>query len=538
MDYETITMSSNLIKRNRILINAGEIGRHAWFKIGCFFSLNVQIVCVEFYFYLKMDFLTFFDNVWSHNILLCIIIFYLLSSISFAAHFSCCDKFDRPILLNSFNSFSVFFIGLFFWLFCFDFVINDKLYFFSQNLHLLFIFFIGCVMYSSYDFLVVKNIIKYEYDLLFIFVVFSGVCLCFCNEFLLIYLGIELQSLTLYIFATFNRNSEFSTEAGLKYFVFGGIMSCFLLFGFCLIYLYYGSITFELISSITNFSYEPMFFSGFFFVIIVLMFKVGSAPFHFWLCDVYEGSLLPVTLLFSSAPKIVLFGLLFKICFFVLFDYNLIWFYIIGFSAVISIMIGSISAIYQKRIKRLFAYSTIAHTGFILLAFLCCSLDASKALIFYILIYSCLTITTFAILINIAASTSVQPKYLINLAAIGSKNYIFSVALGLNILATAGIPPLAGFFSKFFILLSVIGAEYYFTALVIIIFSSIACFYYIRIIKIMFFLKTSKNTIWITNKTKMNTEFVISFFLFVVLCLFLRPNLFVDFSSAIGLTLF
>ena len=127
-------------------------------------------------------------------------------------------------------------------------------------------------------------------------------------------------------------------------------------------------------------------------------------------------------------------------------------------------MIGSISAIYQKRIKRLFAYSTIAHTGFILLAFLCCSLDASKALIFYILIYSCLTITTFAILINIAASTSVQPKYLINLAAIGSKNYIFSVALGLNILATAGIPPLAGFFSKFFILLSVIGAEYYFTA--------------------------------------------------------------------------
>ena len=236
MDYETITMSSNLIKRNRIMINAGEIGRHAWFKIGCFFSLNVQIVCVEFYFYLKMNFLTFFDNVWSHNILLCIIIFYLLSSISFAAHFSCCDKFDRPILLNSFNSFSVFFIGLFFWLFCFDFVINDKLYFFSQNLHLLFIFFIGCVMYSSYDFLVVKNIIKYEYDLLFIFVVFSGVCLCFCNEFLLIYLGIELQSLTLYIFATFNRNSEFSTEAGLKYFVFGGIMSCFLLFGFCLIF--------------------------------------------------------------------------------------------------------------------------------------------------------------------------------------------------------------------------------------------------------------------------------------------------------------
>jgi len=157
-------------------------------------------------------------------------------------------------------------------------------------------------------------------------------------------------------------------------------------------------------------------------------------------------------------------------------------------------MVGSISAIYQKRIKRLFAYSTIAHTGFILLAFLSCSLDASKSLIFYIVIYSCLTITTFAILINIS-STSIQPKYIINLAAIGSKNYIFSVAFGLNILATAGIPPLAGFFSKFFILLSVIASKYYFTALVIILFSSIACFYYIRVIKIMFFLKNSKNTI-------------------------------------------
>jgi NADH-quinone oxidoreductase subunit N len=109
---------------------------------------------------------------------------------------------------------------------------------------------------------------------------FSGVCLCFSNEFLLIYLAIELQSLAMYIFATFSRNSEFSTEAGLKYFVFGSIMSCFLLFGLCLIYLYFGSVSFELIFSITNFKYEPLFFCGFIFVFIVLMFKVGSAPFH------------------------------------------------------------------------------------------------------------------------------------------------------------------------------------------------------------------------------------------------------------------
>jgi len=158
-------------------------------------------------------------------------------------------------------------------------------------------------------------------------------------------------------------------------------------------------------------------------------------------------------------------------------------------------MVGSVSAIYQKRLKRLFAYSTIAHTGFILLAFLCCSLDASKSLVFYIIIYSCLTITTFAILINAAASMPVQPKYLINFSGIGYRNHIFAVTFALTILAVAGIPPLAGFFSKFFILVSVIGAEYYFTALTIIFFSSIACFYYIRLVKIMFFVKDSKNAI-------------------------------------------
>jgi len=157
--------------------------------------------------------------------------------------------------------------------------------------------------------------------------------------------------------------------------------------------------------------------------------------------------------------------------------------------------VGSISAIYQKRLKRLFAYSTIAHTGFILLAFLCCSIDSVKSLVFYIIIYSCLSITTFSLLINAASATTIQPKYLINLSGIGSKNYIFAVTFALTILAVAGIPPLAGFFSKFFILLSVIGSEYYFTAMTIVVLSSISCFYYIRMVKLMFFVKDSKNCI-------------------------------------------
>jgi NADH:ubiquinone oxidoreductase subunit 2 (subunit N) len=228
-----------------------------------------------------MSFLAFFDNVWFHSSLVCIIIFYLLANICFTAHFSSCNMLSHPVLLKPFTSISSFFLTLLLVFFCFDFFQNDKLYFFSQNFQLLFVFFMICVLASSSDFLISKNILKYEYDFLFLFVVISGVCLCFCNELLLLYLTIELQSLTLYIFATFNRNSEFSTEAGLKYFVFGGLMSCFLLFGLCLIYTFFGSISFELIFSVINLNFNPIFFFGFFFVIIVLMFKVGCVPFHF-----------------------------------------------------------------------------------------------------------------------------------------------------------------------------------------------------------------------------------------------------------------
>jgi NADH-quinone oxidoreductase subunit N len=160
----------------------------------------------------------------------------------------------------------------------------------------------------------------------------------------------------------------------------------------------------------------------------------------------------------------------------------------------LSILIGSISAIYQKRLKRLFAYSTIAHTGFIVLAFLAASLDASKALVFYIVVYSSLTIITFSILINVASATQVQPKYLINFSGIGYKNYIFSATFGLTILAIAGIPPLAGFFSKLGIFSCLLFNGYIVTPVLIAIFSSIACFYYIRLIRIFFFVENTRTT--------------------------------------------
>jgi NADH-quinone oxidoreductase subunit N len=150
--------------------------------------------------------------------------------------------------------------------------------------------------------------------------------------------------------------------------------------------------------------------------------------------------------------------------------------------------VGSVSAIYQKRIKRLFAFSTIAHTGFMLLAFLSCCLDSAQALVFYIIVYSCLTVTLFGVLTSISLNTKIQPRFLINFSGLAFKNYSFAFSFSLLIFAIAGIPPLAGFFSKFFILLALIGLKYYFASFLVLFFSSIACFYYIRLIKIIFFI--------------------------------------------------
>jgi NADH-quinone oxidoreductase subunit N len=208
----------------------------------------------------------------------------VLSSLSFGVIFASAEEFDFPNMLNVLLVFSLFLLVLLLTLFGNDFNVvmaSSNLYYFSQYFQLLFLVLSIFVILATRDFISARKITKFEYDILLLFVVLSALCLCFVDDFLLFYLAIELLSLSLYTFATFNRNSEFSSEAGLKYFVFGGLMSCFLLFGFCLIYLHFGSISFELLFSVTNFGYNYLVFCGFFFLFCVLMFKIGAAPFHF-----------------------------------------------------------------------------------------------------------------------------------------------------------------------------------------------------------------------------------------------------------------
>jgi len=213
------------------------------------------------------------------------------------------------------------------------------------------------------------------------------------------YLIIELQSLASYVLSSFKRDSEFAAEAGLKYFVFGAVISCFFLLGFSCVYLTYGLLSFELLFSILFECFDFRSTLGIFFILVGLLFKLGAAPFHLWICDVYDGSLLSVFFIFASLSKIVMFSFLLKIFFFLFNDYQefLEIFFLV--TSLLSLIVGSFSAFYQKRLKRLFAFSAISHTGFILLGFLALNPGSAKAIIFYLEVYGFLTILSFSLLI-------------------------------------------------------------------------------------------------------------------------------------------
>jgi len=251
---------------------------------------------------------------------ICVII---LSSLSFGVLFSSSDKLNFPSVLNALLSFSLFFLLTLVILFGNDFcTTSSALYFFNQHFQALFLLLSFLVILATRDFVDARNIARFEYDILLLFVLFSSLCLCFANDLFLLYLAIELQSLSFYVFATINRRSEFSTESGLKYFVLGAIISCVLLLGFSMIYIAFGSTSFEFLTNLTQVSINPFFFLGTLFVLIAFLFKVGGVPFHIWLCDVYDGAMTSVTLLFASAPKIILFSLLIKLFLIVFFDFS------------------------------------------------------------------------------------------------------------------------------------------------------------------------------------------------------------------------
>lgn len=254
-----------------------------------------------------------------------------------------------------------------------------------------------------------------------------------------------------------------------------------------------------------------------------------------WLCDVYEGCLTTVTAFFASVPKVILFGLTLRFCSTVFNQFEDSASAMLLAAGLLSVCLGSIAALYQKRVKRLLAYSTISHTGFLLLGISCGSVDSIRSCVIYMAIYSLMSLSTFSVIMYASMENSV-PKFLINWAAIAQRNFSLALSFALLLFSVAGIPPLAGFYSKLCILLSLLGQGYCVTAMVIVVFSSIACFYYIRLVKIFFFTAGGSNIFWTGSGTR-NLELFLGTGLSTIIFFLTRPTTISAGSTLVGLTL-
>ena len=337
----------------------------------------------------------------------------------------------------------------------------------------------------SKNYLKIFKILKIEYPILILSSVLGMMVMISSNDLIVFYMGLELQSLALYVLATFNRDNLKSSEAGLKYFVLSALSSGLLLYGCSLIYGFSGSTNFEIIASQLN-SNEYALSFGIVFILVGLAFKISAVPFHMWAPDVYEGSPTTVTLFFTMVPKIA------ALTVFIRFLYvpflNLIdqWQMILIFLSIASMLFGAIAAIGQTNIKRLIAYSSIGHIGYALAGLASVSNEGIQSSIVYIIIYIIMNLGLFSCLLMLKKNDKYYEDTS-DLSGLSKNHPLLSLSLLIILFSLAGIPPLAGFFAKFYIFKSVIGQSMYFLAIVGLLSTVVAAFYYLRIIKIIYF---------------------------------------------------
>lgn len=387
------------------------------------------------------------------------------------------------------------------------------------------------ILYLSKTYFLNKWFKNFEFFTLILLALLGMILLVETNDLIALYLSIELFSLSSYILATILKNSEFSTEAGLKYFVLGSLSSGLLLFGSTILYVFTGETNFTNISYLMWYNNNFELIIGIMFILIAILFKLAAAPFHMWAPDVYEGAPTLITAFFAIVPKIALIGLFL----------NLIWFSfyslfhqiqpILIIVSILSMLIGSIGALNQTKIKRLVAYSAISHIGFILLGLLCGTIYGIQATIIYIIIYIIMSIATFSIILITFKNTN----YISELSGLSRKNIILASSFSLILFSIAGIPPLAGFFSKYLILLEALNNNLIGLAIIGVIASSIAIFYYIRIIKWMFFKDSTdfiykdlgdiiKPQIYIS----LNQSLILGVTIYLIISILIYPNFFIN----------
>ena len=384
------------------------------------------------------------------------------------------------------------------------------------------------------------KMLDYEFSQLILLSTLGMMLLVGSGDLIMLYLAIELLSLSFYVLASIKRHSQHSTEAGLKYFLLGALSSGLLLFGMALVYAFTGATSFVAISEFLWYSSDSTeILIGCTFIIIALLFKLAAAPFHMWAPDVYEGSPTIVTAFFAIVPKIGTLGVLILLLtgpFLSLFNELQP---IILFSACLSLIVGSVGALNQAKMKRLLAYSAISHIGFLLVGLLPNSLLGIHACFVYICLYIVMSFNTFAfVLANFR-----HGNFITQLSGLSRQNPILAFTFAFTLLSIAGVPPLAGFYSKYLVLLQAVNNDFFGVALIGIICSCIAGFYYLRIIRWMFFkhdltfhLKDIGDALYPSNTNVSVTlvqSLILGSTLFIILTFLMYPTPFLTFSQTI-----
>jgi NADH-quinone oxidoreductase subunit N len=344
----------------------------------------------------------------------------------------------------------------------------------------------GLAVLMSVRYLRLYRIERFEFPVLIVIATLGMMMMISANDLIAVYLGLELQSLSLYVVAAINRDSVKSTEAGLKYFVLGALSSGMLLYGMSLVYGFTGQTSFPGIAAALSEGASLGLIFGLVFVISGFAFKVSAVPFHMWTPDVYEGAPTPVTAFFAAAPKVAAMALFVRAMVGPFGPVTAEWQQVVTFISIASMVLGAFAAIGQRNIKRLMAYSSIGHVGFALVGLAAGSEAGVRGVIIYLVIYVAMTVGTFAVILSMRRGDQMVEN-IDDLSGLSKTSPWMAFLLAMLLFSLAGIPPLAGFFAKFYVFLAAIEAGLYVLSVIGVLASVVGAFYYLRIVKIMYF---------------------------------------------------
>ena len=387
----------------------------------------------------------------------------------------------------------------------------------------------------SKNYFIDTKINRFEIPTLLLFSTLGMMLMISSKNLMMMYLAIELQSLSLYVVASIKRNSLESAESGVKYFILGALSSGILLYGFSLVYGFTGQTNFDgIYISLSQLDKLPIgLVFGLVFILVGLAFKVSAVPFHMWTPDVYEGAPTSITAFFAIVPKLAAIALIFRFCLEPFNNFYFEWTQVIFFLSLASMFLGAIAAISQKSLKRLLAYSSIGHVGYVLIALVAASDQGIRSASIYMFIYLIMNISVFAILLSLKKSDKYVEK-INELSGLSKTNPAVSASLAIIMLSMAGIPPFIGFFGKFYVFIAAIESEQYILAILGVLASVISAFYYLRIIKGMYFdevIEGENFDFTINNQAKV----ILLTLLFLITFFIIYPSLLTGIVSGISL---